>query len=133
MVARPANPIRRPIQSLQLSVPVASRSREGTALAVPILFRKSAPGITAARRRVPWRICVRDTIRLLQRGLSCSRRAVQPGVGIVMDGAERFASVHGVTDFLMHDHADRGIDCVLFFFAAAAQHQAGNTHLLALD
>ena len=50
-----------------------------------------------------------------------------------MNGAERFTFLDRIADFLVQDEADRGVDQVFFLFAAAAQHQAGNSHLLALD
>ena len=72
---------------------------------------------------------LRHPIRLLQQTL----RAAQPGIGIVMNAAEGFVLLHRVADFLVQNEANRRINHVIFLFAAAAQHQAGDSHLLALD
>ena len=50
-----------------------------------------------------------------------------------MNGAERLSLANRVAYFLVQDQAHRGIDDVFFLLAAAAQHQAGNADLLALD
>ena len=72
---------------------------------------------------------LRDTIRLLQQILC----AAEPGVRVVTDGAEWFALLDRVANFLVQYEAHCGIDRVFFLFAAAAEHQAGNSHLFALD
>ena len=41
--------------------------------------------------------------------------------------------VNWIADFLVQDEAHRGVDHVFLLFASAAQHQAGNSDLLALD
>ena len=50
-----------------------------------------------------------------------------------MNRAERFAFPNRIADFFVQDDPDRGVDQVFLLFTAAAQHEAGNSHLLALN
>ena len=50
-----------------------------------------------------------------------------------MHGGDRFADPHRVAGFLVQFQADGVVDDVVLFVAAAAQNQAGQPHLLALN
>ena len=68
-----------------------------------------------------------EALREQRRGLA------EPRIGIVADCAKRFARFHCVADLLFEHQADGGIDLVLHFFAAAAEHHAGDANLLAMN
>src|SRR4029077_19048322 len=57
----------------------------------------------------------------------------KPRFGIVLQRAQRLASLPRIAHSLVKLQAHRGIDLVFLLFTAAAQYHAGNTQLFALD
>src|SRR5580698_9516744 len=75
-----------------------------------------------------WR-CGHDFIAFFQQ-LFCG---CSLGIGVTVNGAERFADRNFVAELFMNDDSNGGIDRIFFAFAASAENYAGGTDLLACN
>src|ERR1700688_4942818 len=60
-------------------------------------------------------------------------RLIEPFVGIVVQSAQRLPAIDRVSNALLKFQADPGVDLVILLFPAAAQNDAGDAKLFALD
>src|ERR1700722_9879249 len=120
MVIKPSSPVRRPMEDSGAQN-LLDRMRS-----LPICFAGNhAKDQRPLHRRRP----VRDPVSLLQQSLSLC----EPGIGIVVNGAQRLTLTNRLSNFAVQHQPYRGINNILFLFPSATQYQTGYPDLLALN
>src|ERR1700693_5541445 len=120
MVIKPSSPVRRPIEDSEAQN-LLDRTRS--------LPRCFAGNYAKDQRPLHCRRPVRDAVSLLQQSLSLC----EPGIGIVVNGAQRLTLTNRLSNFAVQHQPDRGINNILLLFPAATQYQGGYPDLLALN